>query len=268
MQRLDSGKLLAKSSGWPDESHPPSTALVLECQTEGSGLCPPTTRAPEGTLCREEKLPVPGCPNVPASWTRYHHSTGGETEAQRGDVQETAWIRSPAGPRAPTCTRLHTPRCVRPGNPRGRVEGPGLARGSAAGRRARALTRIQRRARACVDPAAPRGTEAETTPDPPASHHVPHKAWVPLITARRPTPGRASFHRGPQSQRLISAWGHRVPLPTARGRLHRCQVEPEASCSRRPPVPAGRDAARRSRSDFHLGPALCLGAPHWRARPA
>lgn len=172
------------------------------------------------------------------------------------------------GPCAPTCTRLHTPRCVRPGNPRGRVEGPGLARGSAAGRRARALTRIQRRARACVDPAAPRGTEAETTPDPPASHYVPHKAWVPLITARRPAPGRASFHRGPQSRRLISAWGHRVPLPTVRGRLHRCQVEPEASCSRRPPVPAGRDAARRSRSDFHLGPALCLGAPHWRARPA
>lgn len=47
--------------------------------------------------------------------------------------------------------------------------------------------------------------EVESTPDPPASHYVPHNAWVPLITARRSTPGRASFHSRPQPQPLISA---------------------------------------------------------------
>ena len=48
MLGLDSGKLLAKSSGWLHESHRAATTLVLEYQTEGRGFIPPATRAPEG----------------------------------------------------------------------------------------------------------------------------------------------------------------------------------------------------------------------------
>lgn len=283
MLGLDSGKLLAKSSGWLYESHRAATTLVLEYQSvrprlssstrQRVGALSPRPREPQRVSEQGAEAPHSGAPKLTRIWPPYFHSTGGETEAQQGAIQETAWIRLPARLRAPACTGLHTPRCVRPGASAPRIQEagwrgqawPGARRLDAGPARAHAYSDAHSGLRGPSSLA--RGTEVESTPYPPASHYVPHNAWVPLITARRPTPGRASFHSGPQPQPLISAWGHPIPLPQSRAGSIAARSSPRPpSRSLRPPVPAGRDAARRSRSDFHRGPTLCLRAPHLSAR--
>lgn len=84
---------------------------------------------------------------------------------------------------------------------------------------------------------------------------APLQAGPPSIRGRSPSP----LSR-PASE-------HSVPLPQSRAGNTAARSSPRPpSRPLRPPVPAGRDAAWRSRSDFHLGPTFCLGAPHLSAR--
>lgn len=124
------------------------------------------------------------------------------------------------------------------------MEGPGWGFGG--GRRACALTRVQTRTRACVDPEAQLGGRKRSRPSTvlhPTTPLCPTQCLGdPSLLLDAPLPA------GPPS--IQGRGSNPLSLPTVRrstlifqGRLHQGQVEPEASRSLRPPVPAGPDAA-------------------------
>ena len=124
------------------------------------------------------------------------------------------------------------------------MEGPGWGLGG--GRRACALTRVQTCTRACVDPEAKLGGRKRSRPSTvlhPTTSLCPTQCLgAPSLLLDAPLPA------GPPS--IQGRGSNPLSLPTVRrstlilqGRLHQGQVEPEASRSLRPPVPAGPDAA-------------------------
>lgn len=256
MLGLDSGKLLAKSSGWLYESHRAATTLVLEYQSvrprlssstrQRVGALSPRPREPQRVSEQGAEAPHSGAPKLTRIWPPYFHSTGGETEAQQGAIQETAWIRLPARLRAPACTGLHTPRCVRPGASAPRIQEagwrgqawPGARRLDAGPARAHAYSDAHSGLRGPSSLA--RGTEVESTPYPPASHYPTQCLGAPHYCST-PHSRQGLFPFGTAAPASYLGLGAPHSSPTVPGRQHRCQVEPEASLPF-PEAPSSRGA--------------------------
>lgn len=140
----------------------------------------------------------------------------------------------------------HAPVCApgnqRSPNPRGGVEGLGLARGLAAGRRARARSCVFRRAR---------GPPWTQQPSPGNASGVdPRPSCIPLCPTQ--CLGAPHYCSTPHSRQGLLTFGAAAPAPylglrafrsppTVPGRQHRCQVEPKASLPS-PEAPSSRGA--------------------------
>lgn len=243
----------------------PQTTQGLECQAEGQTLSlnhGSSKRCPS----REHKLHIPGRPNLPTPWPLYPHSTGGETEAQRGGRPGNRLnpLACPP-PRPAEHTFAHAPVCApgnqRSPNPRGGWRGQAWL-GSWRLDSGSARSRVCRRALGPAwtpqpSPGAGSGVDPlpSCTPLCPtqclgAPHYcsMPHsRQGLPQFRAAAPTP--------------YLCLGSPVPPPSSG---EGCNA---ARSSQRPPAPCGPQFPRGpmqpcSHSGFHRGPTLCLGAPH------
>lgn len=125
------------------------------------------------------------------------------------------------------------------------------------------------RAHACSDvqlglhgPHSPvQGPEVQMSPDP-STPLCLHNVWAPLISARHPTPSRASLHSGPHSSSSLFLPGGPPFRSHLAGRLHGCKVETEASGSLWPPPPPARSHTLHRRPAF-----ACTPSPAGRQEP-
>lgn len=206
MQRLDCKKCLPRVQG---ALRKPQNTQGLECQTESQALFFDHAERQEvsehGAKALHSNLPVP--------WPLCPHCTGGETEAQREGRPRNLlnpFVCPPPRPGVHTFAHapVSTPGNQRSSNLESKRRGGGDSPGWGLGGWTQGL-----RAHACEDallslrgPRRPvQGPEVESTLYCLAPYYAPHNAWAPLITTRRPTPGRASLNSGPRLQPFISA---------------------------------------------------------------
>lgn len=120
------------------------------------------------------------------------------------------------------------------------------------------------RTRACVDPEAQLGGQSAVDPLPsctPPPHYALHNAWAPPLYCSTPhsRQGLPQFRAAAPTPSLCLQFA--VPPSSSRAGCTRARSSP------RPPAPCGPQFPRGpmqpcSRSGFHRGPILCLGAPH------
>lgn len=149
------------------------------------------------------------------------------------------------------------------------MEGPGLA-GGLAGDAGPARSRVCRRALGPVwTPKPSSGAGSAVYPPPsctPPPHYAPHNAWAPPLYCSTPhsRQGLPQFRAAAPTPYFCLQFA--VPPSSSRAGCTRARSSP------RPPAPCGPQFPRGpmqpcSRSGFHRGPTLCLGAPHLSAPP-
>lgn len=239
----------------------PQAMQGLGCQVGGQALSVDHGE-PQEVSKYWHKLHITGRPNLSAPWPLGPHSTGGETEALRQGRPENHLNPLACPPPRPAVhTFAHAPVCApgnqRSPNPRGGVEGPGLA-GGLAGDAGPARSRVCRRALGPVwTPKPSSGAGSAVYPPPsctPPPHYAPHNAWAPPLYCSTPHSRQGLLNSGPRLQPLISAYSS-LFHPHLPG-----QAEPEPGRARGLPFPAA-PSSRGARCSPTRVPAS-TAAPH------